>query len=144
MQALFGRNGESPVAVIAPQSPADCFEIAREAARIAVTYRTPVIVLSDGAIANGSEPWLLPDVAALPAIDKNFATAPEAEGEGDDGKPASEYLPYARDPETLARDWAIPGEPGLEHRIGGLEKANGTGNISYTCLLYTSPSPRDS
>lgn len=132
LQALFGRNGESPVAVIAPQSPADCFEIAREAARIAVTYRTPVIVLSDGAIANGSEPWLLPDVAALPAIDKNFATAPEAEGEGDDGKPASEYLPYARDPETLARDWAIPGEPGLEHRIGGLEKANGTGNISYT------------
>ncbi|WP_010540111.1 2-oxoacid:acceptor oxidoreductase subunit alpha [Dietzia alimentaria] len=125
LQALFGRNGESPVAVVAPQSPADCFEIAREAARIAVTYRTPVIVLSDGAIANGSEPWLLPEVSALPAIEKNLAKA----AEGEDTK---EYLPYARDPETLARDWAVPGEPGLEHRIGGLEKANGTGNISYT------------
>ena len=126
LQALFGRNGESPVAVVAPQSPADCFDAAREAARIAVTYRTPVILLSDGAIANGSEPWLLPDVADLPAIDKNFAVAPV---EGEDAK---EYLPYARDPETLARDWAIPGTPGLEHRVGGLEKANGTGNISYT------------
>lgn len=125
LQALFGRNGESPVAVVAPQSPADCFDTAREAARIAVTYRTPVIVLSDGAIANGSEPWLLPDVGDLPAIDKGLSRTPE---EGDD----SEYLPYARDPETLARDWAVPGEAGLEHRIGGLEKANGTGNISYT------------
>ncbi|GLB64070.1 2-oxoglutarate ferredoxin oxidoreductase subunit alpha [Dietzia sp. NCCP-2495] len=126
LQALFGRNGESPVAVVAPQSPADCFDAAREAARIAVTYRTPVILLSDGAIANGSEPWLLPEVADLPAIDKNFAVAP---AEGDE---ATEYLPYARDPQTLARDWAVPGTPGLEHRIGGLEKANGTGNISYT------------
>lgn len=128
LQALFGRNGESPVAVIAPQSPADCFDAAREAARIAVTYRTPVILLSDGAIANGSEPWLLPDVADLPTIEKNLAQAPA----GGDEDTAADYLPYARDPETLARDWAVPGTPGLEHRIGGLEKANGTGNISYT------------
>ncbi len=125
LQALFGRNGESPVAVVAPQSPADCFEIAREAARIAVTYRTPVIVLSDGAIANGSEPWLLPDVTDLPSFDKNLTPAHEDDDAG-------EYLPYARDPETLARNWAVPGAAGLEHRIGGLEKANGTGNISYT------------
>lgn len=131
LQALFGRNGESPVAVVAPQSPADCFDAAREAARIAVTYRTPVILLSDGAIANGSEPWLLPDVTDLPKIEKNFAVAPEA-AEGEEAAEAKEYLPYARHPETLARDWAVPGTPGLEHRIGGLEKANGTGNISYT------------
>ncbi len=123
LQALFGRNGESPVAVVAPQSPADCFDMAREAARIAVTYRTPVMVLSDGAIANGSEPWRIPDADALPVIEPGFATPPE---DGDSG-----HLPYARDPETLARDWAIPGTPGLEHRIGGLEKANGTGDISY-------------
>ena len=128
LQALFGRNGESPVAVIAPQSPADCFDAAREAARIAVTYRTPVILLSDGAIANGSEPWLLPEVSDLPPIAKNLAQAP-AVGEED---AATDYLPYARHPETLARDWAVPGTPGLEHRIGGLEKSNGTGNISYT------------
>ena len=129
LQALFGRNGESPVAVVAPQSPADCFDAAREAARIAVTYRTPVILLSDGAIANGSEPWLLPEVDALPKIDRNLATAPEA---GEEGATVPDDLPYARDPEPLARDWAVPGTAGLEHRIGGLEKANGTGNISYT------------
>jgi len=123
LQALFGRNGESPVAVVAPQSPSDCFEAAREAARIAVTYRTPVLLLSDGAIANGSEPWRIPDAADLPAIEPGFATPPGEEGPG--------HLPYARDPETLARDWAIPGTPGREHRIGGLEKANGTGDISY-------------
>ncbi|NMD96805.1 2-oxoacid:acceptor oxidoreductase subunit alpha [Rhodococcus sp. BL-253-APC-6A1W] len=123
LQALFGRNGESPVAVVAPQSPSDCFEAAREAARIAVTYRTPVLLLSDGAIANGSEPWRIPDAADLPAIEPGFATPPGEEGAG--------HLPYARDPETLARDWAIPGTPGREHRIGGLEKANGTGDISY-------------
>ena len=133
LQALFGRNGESPVAVVAPQSPADCFDIAREAARIAVTHRTPVIVLSDGAIANGSEPWLLPEVDQLPQIEPALATPPDPEAEtngsaGSHGK----YLPYARDPQTLARDWAVPGQAGLEHRIGGLEKANGTGNISYT------------
>ena len=123
LQAIFGRNGESPVAVVAPQSPSDCFEAAREAARIAVTYRTPVLLLSDGAIANGSEPWRIPDAADLPAIEPGFATPPGEEGAG--------HLPYARDPETLARDWAIPGTPGREHRIGGLEKANGTGDISY-------------
>jgi len=123
MQAMFGRNGESPVAIVAPQSPADCFDAALEAARIAITYRTPVMLLSDGAIANGSEPWRIPDVADLPRIDPGFAGPP-----GDDD-PA--YLPYARDPETLARDWAIPGTAGREHRIGGLEKADGTGDISY-------------
>ncbi|WP_263999111.1 2-oxoacid:acceptor oxidoreductase subunit alpha [Mycobacterium yunnanensis] len=119
LQALFGRNGESPVAVLAPQSPSDCFEIAVEAARIALTYRTPVILLSDGAIANGSEPWRIPDVSTFDAIDHTFAKA---------GEP---FQPYARDPETLARQFAVPGTPGLEHRIGGLESANGTGNISY-------------
>lgn len=119
LQALFGRNGESPVAVLAACSPADCFEVAIEAARIALTYRTPVILLSDGAIANGSEPWRIPDVADFPAIDPAFAKAGE------------DFQPYARDPETLARQFAIPGTPGLEHRIGGLESANGSGNISY-------------
>ncbi|MGW0020791.1 2-oxoacid:acceptor oxidoreductase subunit alpha [Rhodococcus sp. NPDC003382] len=121
LQAMFGRNGESPVAIVAPQSPADCFDAALEAARIAVTYRTPVMLLSDGAIANGSEPWRIPDVATLPAIEPDLA---RANGDG-------AHLPYARDPDTLARDWAIPGTAGLEHRIGGLEKANGTGDISY-------------
>jgi 2-oxoglutarate ferredoxin oxidoreductase subunit alpha len=122
LQALFGRNGESPVAVLAPQSPSDCFEIAVEAARIALTYRTPVILLSDGAIANGSEPWRIPDVtdqSSFPPIDHTFA------------KPGEPFQPYARDPETLARQFAVPGTPGLEHRIGGLESANGSGNISY-------------
>ncbi|MBJ7338937.1 2-oxoacid:acceptor oxidoreductase subunit alpha [Mycolicibacterium sp.] len=119
MQALYGRNGESPVAVLAPQSPSDCFEIAVEAARIALTYRTPVILLSDGAIANGSEPWRIPDVTTFESIDHTFAKA---------GEP---FQPYARDPETLARQFAVPGTPGLEHRIGGLESANGSGNISY-------------
>jgi 2-oxoglutarate ferredoxin oxidoreductase subunit alpha len=122
-QAVLGRNGESPVPVIAPQSPADCFDAAIEAVRIAVTYRTPVFLLSDGYLANGSEPWLVPSVAGLPSIEPNFTT----EANGDDGV----FLPYKRDPETLARPWALPGTPGLEHRIGGLEKADGTGNISY-------------
>ncbi len=121
--ALFGRHGEAPVAVIAPRSPADCFNTALEAARIALTYRTPVILLSDGYIANGSEPWRLPDVADLPDLQVEFATAPNG--------PNGEYLPYLRDPQTLARPWAIPGTPGLEHRIGGLEKADKTGDISY-------------
>jgi 2-oxoglutarate/2-oxoacid ferredoxin oxidoreductase subunit alpha len=119
LQALYGRNGESPVPVLAPQSPSDCFEIAVEAARIALTYRTPVILLSDGAIANGSEPWRIPDVTTFAAIDHTFAK---------EGEP---FQPYARDPETLARQFAVPGTPGLEHRIGGLESANGSGNISY-------------
>jgi 2-oxoglutarate ferredoxin oxidoreductase subunit alpha len=119
LQAMFGRNGESPVAVLAPCSPSDCFGIAVEASRIALTYRTPVIVLSDGAIANGSEPWRIPDVSSFEPIDPGFASA------------ASDFAPYARDPETLARQFAVPGTPGLEHRIGGLEKSNGSGDISY-------------
>ena len=119
LQAMFGRNGESPVAVLAARSPSDCFEVAVEAARIALTYRTPVILLSDGAIANGSEPWRIPDVAELEPIERNLA------------EPGADYQPYARDPLTLAREFAIPGTPGLEHRIGGLEKANGSGDISY-------------
>ncbi|MGI5213225.1 2-oxoacid:acceptor oxidoreductase subunit alpha [Plantactinospora sp. CA-290183] len=121
--ALFGRHGEAPVAVIAPRSPSDCFHAALEAARIALTHRTPVILLSDNYVANGSEPWLLPDVASLPDLRVEFATAPN----GEDGT----FLPYLRDPDTLARPWAVPGTPGLEHRIGGLEKADKTGDISY-------------
>jgi len=127
LQAMFGRNGESPVPIVAPQSPADCFDAALEAARIAVTYRTPVFLLSDGYLANGSEPWRLPDIEALPSIDPNFAVAPNHE----DASGSSEFWPYLRDPQTLARPWAIPGTSGLEHRIGGLEKADGSGNISY-------------
>ncbi|BBY15122.1 2-oxoacid:acceptor oxidoreductase subunit alpha [Mycolicibacterium litorale] len=119
LQALYGRNGESPVAVLAPRSPSDCFDIAVDAARIALTYRTPVIILSDGAIANGSEPWRIPDIEGYERIDHTFA------------QPGEEFAPYARDPETLARQFAVPGTAGLEHRIGGLEKANGSGNISY-------------
>jgi 2-oxoglutarate ferredoxin oxidoreductase subunit alpha len=125
LQAMFGRNGESPVPIVAPQSPSDCFDAALDAVRIALTYRTPVLLLSDGAIANGSEPWLIPDVDALPDLSVEFATEPNAtDGSG-------EFWPYVRDPETLARPWAIPGTPGLQHRIGGLEKADNTGNISY-------------
>ncbi|MFY1696158.1 MULTISPECIES: 2-oxoacid:acceptor oxidoreductase subunit alpha [unclassified Solwaraspora] len=122
--ALFGRHGEAPVAVIAPRSPSDCFHAAIEAARIALTYRTPVLLLSDNYVANGSEPWLLPEVDSLPDLQVEFATAPNDA----DGKT---FLPYLRDPQTLARPWAIPGTPGLEHRIGGLEKADKTGDISY-------------
>jgi 2-oxoglutarate ferredoxin oxidoreductase subunit alpha len=125
LQAMFGRNGESPVPIVAPQSPSDCFDAALDAVRIALTYRTPVLLLSDGAIANGSEPWLIPDVEDLPDLAVEFATEPNAtDGSG-------EFWPYVRDPETLARPWAVPGTPGLQHRIGGLEKADNTGNISY-------------
>jgi 2-oxoglutarate ferredoxin oxidoreductase subunit alpha len=127
LQAMFGRNGESPVPIIAPQSPSDCFDAALEAARIAVTYRTPVFLLSDGYLANGSEPWRVPDPSELPTIDPGFANAPNHVGA--DGE--QEFWPYLRDPQTLARPWAIPGTAGLEHRIGGLEKADGSGNISY-------------
>ncbi|HYF72610.1 MAG TPA: 2-oxoacid:acceptor oxidoreductase subunit alpha, partial [Nocardioides sp.] len=133
LQAMFGRNGEAPVPIVAPQSPGDCFDAALEAARIAVTYRTPVMLLSDGYLANGSEPWRIPELADLPTIDPNFATElnhASAGAEGEDGEP-TEYWPYLRDEETLARPWAVPGTPGLEHRIGGLEKAEGHGNISY-------------
>lgn len=125
LQAMFGRNGEAPLPIVAPRSPGDCFDSALEAARIAVTYRTPVILLSDGALANGSEPWKVPDAASLEPVDPNFATEPNAPDGSD------EFWPYLRDADTLARPWAIPGTPGLEHRIGGLEKADGRGSISY-------------
>lgn len=127
LQAMFGRNGEAPVAIVAPRSPADCFDIAFEAVRIATTYRTPVIILSDGYLANGSEPWAVPDVSALPQLEVELATSPN----GVDAKGEPVFHPYLRDPKTLARPWAVPGTPGLEHRIGGIEKANITGNISY-------------
>ena len=127
LQALNGRHGESPVPVIAAMTPSQCFDAAIEAARIAVTYRTPVILLSDAYLANGSEPWLLPDVSKLPTIDANFATTTNAIA--DDGTP--EFYPFKRDETTLVRPWAPPGLEGLEHRIGGLEKADGGGNVSY-------------
>jgi 2-oxoglutarate ferredoxin oxidoreductase subunit alpha len=119
MQAMYGRNSESPCVVIAPATPGDCFYIAYEAVRIAAKYMVPVLVLSDGFLANGSEPWLIPDVNTLPPIDVQFRT--ESEG----------FFPYLRDPATLSRPWVRPGTPGLEHRIGGLEKQDVTGNISY-------------
>ncbi|HEX2437247.1 MAG TPA: 2-oxoacid:acceptor oxidoreductase subunit alpha, partial [Methylomirabilota bacterium] len=119
MQALYGRNSESPIVVLAPATPGDCFYIAYEAVRIAVKYMVPVMVLSDGFLANGSEPWLIPDPTTLPPIDVHFRT--ETEG----------FFPYLRDPATLARPWVQPGTPGLEHRIGGIEKQDVTGNISY-------------
>ncbi len=125
LMALFGRNGESPVPVVAAASPSDCFHAAIEAARIAVTYRTPVVLLSDGYLANGSEPWLIPDVASLPDLSSQFAFATKADANG------GEFQPFRRDPVTLARPWALPGTPGLEHRIGGIEKADGSGTISY-------------
>jgi len=118
---MYGRNGEAPLPIIAPRSPADCFDATLEAARIAITYRTPVILLSDGYLANGSEPWLLPDVAELAPIAPGFAVP----------DPDQPFRPYARDESTLARPWAVPGVAGLEHRIGGLEKADGSGDISY-------------
>ncbi|WP_443045183.1 2-oxoacid:acceptor oxidoreductase subunit alpha [Streptomyces sp. NBC_00145] len=131
LQAMFGRNGESPVPIVAPRSPADCFDTAVEAARIAVTHRTPVMLLSDGMLANGSEPWLIPEVDGLVTIDPDFLTEPNHEVTAKDGTVRKEFWPYLRKDETLARPWAIPGTPGLEHRIGGLEKGDGHGNISY-------------
>ena len=126
LMALYGRNGESPVPVVAAASPSDCFFAAIEAARIAITYRTPVILLSDGYLGNGSEPWRIPDVSELPDLSASFAFATEAD------KPEhGDFRPFTRDPQTLARPWAIPGTPGLEHRIGGIEKADGSGNIDY-------------
>ena len=127
LQAMFGRNGESPVPIIAPSSPADCFDAALEAVRIATTYRTPVFLLSDGYLANGSEPWRLPSVRDLPDLTVEFATEPNAV----DGSGQPVFHPFLRDETTLARPWAVPGTPGLEHRVGGIEKANVTGNISY-------------
>ena len=132
LQAMFGRNGEAPVPIIAPRSPADCFDAAVEATRIAVTYRTPVMLLSDGYLANGSEPWAIPDVEDLPVIDPAFATEPNHTAlDTKTGEEKQEFWPYLRDEKTLARPWAVPGTPGLEHRIGGLEKGDGHGNISY-------------
>jgi 2-oxoglutarate/2-oxoacid ferredoxin oxidoreductase subunit alpha len=122
LMVMFGRNSESPVPVVAAATPAGCFDAAIEAARIAIKYRTPVFLLSDAYLANGSEPWRIPEVADLPDISTSFASEPND---------ATGFLPYKRDPETLARPWAIPGTPGLEHRIGGLEKEDGTGNVSY-------------
>jgi len=127
MMAMYGRHGESPMPIVASYSPAQCFDAAIEAVRIALKYRTPVMLLSDGYLANGTEPWKLPNPDNLPNIEIEFATAPNAKN--DDGDDV--FWPYLRDPETLARPWAIPGTPGLEHRVGGIEKQDGTGNISY-------------
>jgi 2-oxoglutarate/2-oxoacid ferredoxin oxidoreductase subunit alpha len=135
LHAMYGRHGESPVPIVAARTPSHCFEAALEAVRIAVTYRTPVFLLSDGYLANGSEPWRLPDVETVPRIDPAFATAPSSGAsdgtEGGNGAGAKPFEPYGRDPQTLARPWALPGTPGLEHRIGGLEKADVTGDVSY-------------
>ena len=125
--ALYGRHGESPLPVVAAYSPSQCFHAAIEAARIAITYRTPVILLSDGYLANGSEPWRLPDLSTLPEISVPFAD--RTNHVNADG--TEEFWPYLRDPETLARPWAVPGTPGLMHRVGGIEKEDGSGNISY-------------
>ena len=127
LQAMFGRNGEAPVPIVAPRSPGDCFYAAIEAVRIATTYRTPVLLLSDGYLANGAEPWRLPDLTTLPDLSVTFASEPN--DTDDNGEPV--FQPFLRDPETLARPWAVPGTPGLEHRIGGIEKADVTGAISY-------------
>jgi 2-oxoglutarate ferredoxin oxidoreductase subunit alpha len=119
LQAIYGRNGEAPIPVLAASTPTDCFDTTFEAARIALKYMTPVIVLTDGYIANGAEPWLIPRVETLPDLTPKFVTNPDG------------FQPYNRDEKTLARPWAIPGTPGLEHRIGGLEKQHMSGNISY-------------
>jgi 2-oxoglutarate ferredoxin oxidoreductase subunit alpha len=124
LQALYGRNSEAPIPVLAPSSPGDCFWIALEASRIAIKYMVPVIILSDGYLANGAEPWPVPSVEDLPEIPVHFETNPV------------DFRPYKRNPETLARPWAIPGTPGLEHRIGGLEKQDVTGNINYEPLNH--------
>jgi 2-oxoglutarate ferredoxin oxidoreductase subunit alpha len=136
LQAMFGRNGDSPVAIVAPQSPADCFDMAMEAVRIATRFMCPVFYLSDGYLANGSEPWKLPTAESLPKIDIQYATEPNSAGwtapghEVPEGEAPSKFLPYKRD-QYLSRPWAIPGTPGLEHRIGGIEKQDVTGNINY-------------
>jgi 2-oxoglutarate ferredoxin oxidoreductase subunit alpha len=136
LQAMFGRNGECPVAIIAPCSPADCFAMAVEAVRLAVGFMTPVMLLSDGYLANGAEPWLIPAIADLPKIPVRYATAESlvhrgnGHGHGHDDGDGATFLPYRRD-DRLVREWAVPGTPGLEHRIGGLEKEDITGNVSY-------------
>jgi 2-oxoglutarate ferredoxin oxidoreductase subunit alpha len=128
LQALFGRNSEAPIPIVAAATPSDCFWAALEASRIAIKYMVPVILLSDGYLANGAEPWRIPDAADIPEIPVRFATEPNSE--------TGEYLPYKRDPQTLARPWAVPGTPGLEHRIGGLEKQDVSGNINYEPLNH--------
>ena len=132
LHAMYGRHGEAPVPIVAAKTPSHCFDAALEAARLAVTYRTPVFLLTDGYLANGSEPWRLPEPAELPLIDPAFATEPNAAAA--DGTPR--FWPYQRDPETLARPWAVPGTPGLEHRVGGLEKSDGAGEVSYDPLNH--------
>jgi len=127
LHAMYGRHGEAPLPIVAARTPSHCFEMAIEAVRLAVRYRTPVILLSDGSLANGSEPWRLPDLESLARIDPDFAT--ETNHTNEDGSEV--FWPYVRDQETLARPWAPPGVPGLEHRIGGIEKADGSGNVSY-------------
>ncbi len=124
LQALFGRNSEAPIPVLAASTPGDCFWVALEASRIAIKYMVPVIVLSDGYLANGAEPWRIPQLHEIPEIPVHFVTDPEG------------FLPYKRDPQTLARPWALPGTPGLEHRIGGLEKEDVTGNVNYEPLNH--------
>ncbi len=119
LMAMYGRNSDSPIPILAPTTPADCFDMAIEAVRLATKYMTPVILLSDGYLANGAEPWLIPKVADLPPVDVEFRTDPEG------------FFPYLRDPHTLSRPWVIPGTPNMEHRIGGLEKEHITGNVSY-------------
>ncbi len=127
LHAMYGRHGECPVPIVAARTPSHCFEAAIEAVRIALVYRTPVLLLSDGYLANGAEPWRLPDIASLPDLRVEFATQPNHTDE--DGRRV--FWPYLRDERTLARPWAIPGTPGLEHRIGGLEKLDGSGEVSY-------------
>jgi 2-oxoglutarate ferredoxin oxidoreductase subunit alpha len=127
LQALFGRNSEAPIPIVAPATPSDCFWAAMEASRIAVKYMVPVILLSDGYLANGAEPWRIPNADEIPEIPVHFATEPNS---------PTGYLPYKRDPQTLARPWAVPGTPGLEHRIGGLEKQDVSGNINYEPLNH--------
>jgi 2-oxoglutarate ferredoxin oxidoreductase subunit alpha len=124
LQAMFGRNSEAPIPVLATATPGDCFWVAVEACRIALKYMVPVIILSDGYLANGAEPWQIPKVEEIPGIPVKYASDPAT------------YLPYKRNPDTLARPWAIPGTPGLEHRIGGLEKQDATGNINYEPLNH--------
>ncbi len=124
LHAMFGRHGEAPLPIVAPSTPADCFDMVIEGARLALKYRTPVIVLSDAFLATGSEPWKIPDAASLPDLTQAFSFATEQNADG-------EFWPFVRDPETLARPWAIPGTPGLEHRIGGLEKSDGKGDVAY-------------
>jgi 2-oxoglutarate ferredoxin oxidoreductase subunit alpha len=125
LQAMFGRNGECPAAIVAPCSPSDCFSMTFEAIRLAISFMTPVFLLSDGYLANGAEPWLIPDVSKLPRIEVKHPTQPNSNGNGE-----AHFLPYKRD-SRLVRQWAIPGTPGLEHRIGGLEKEDVSGNVSY-------------